>query len=184
MLLFPPLCLHCQEPCEQDLCVGCSATLVLLESEGKTIHAALPQRGAASTLLAALRSGETRLATPLAGFLVTQLEALHWPFPEVLVPLPRQWPEAFSSTLDASFLLAQGVASLLRCPVLRLLKRHLSHPLSPLFSSKCPPLLAERRILVVADQFDEAVLKSAQRALEEVGAHSVRVLAFVKAGEG
>ena len=80
--------------------------------------------GPAQTLVKRLKYGGVRyLSSGMSAYLYTQWEALKWPLPDVLVPVPSPWLRRFSRGYNHSFLLAEGLSRLLQVPVVEALSR-------------------------------------------------------------
>lgn len=139
-LLFPPLCLHCQEVSTTLFCVGCAASFELIDphtrcpycfkenggrapclecKEKKRWHvpvaSALDFQGPVETLIKRLKFGSMPyLAKTAAAFMQVQYEHMGWEMPDLIVPVPhRLW---FQGTNTAT-LLAKAFAKTLDLPV-------------------------------------------------------------------
>jgi ComF family protein len=147
-LVYPPLCLHCEEKTGGLLCATCSELLTLLSSEGRCRGcftlleeknkcpqcdqkvacfkraAALDYFGPAATLVQRLKfANRPHLAKDLAAFMVVQLFRLGWPTPDLLIPVPQPFTRFLVRGYNQSELLAKEMGQLLNREVKNLLKR-------------------------------------------------------------
>lgn len=145
-IVFPSLCLHCQEwiPGKRThFCSVCKHLLHLLEPdlrcltcfvplEGGTycarcrerpppfrrLGAAFDYTGPAATLIHHLKSGQAPyLARDLAAFMVVQLTRFRWPWPDLLVPVPLSFTHFLKRGYNQSRLLADEMGKLMNLPV-------------------------------------------------------------------
>lgn len=153
-LVFPPLCLHCDQAVSDEklLCPDCVSLLQLLPQEGRCYQCfidgleigqerchtcqqtSLPWKraaavwdylGPAATLVKRLKyGGQQHLAAAAAAFMVTQLVTLEWPTPDAIIPVPIPWLKSLSRGYNQSELLANEMGKLLQVPVVKALKRY------------------------------------------------------------
>ena len=200
--LFPNFCLHCRQPAQHRLCEGCLATIQLLDTEERCpqcfshkcetcrtqpppgrLAATLPAGGAPTTLRNELGWGYTRLGPPLAGFMAHQLEALHWPTPDILIPMPILWPYRLINDYQCPLLLAQSLSKLLSRPYLRAIKRRLDHPATPNFKLTHPTPLRDQTLLLLTDTYDKSLLLAALHTLQQALPRKIFALALTKTSE-
>ncbi len=152
-LLCPSACVHCKQEAEAPLCNACFQELELLDPEGRCVKcfheinqlqgvcptcrqksspirrlaACFEGLGAAGSFLAEYKTyGRIELARDIAAFMVLQLERLHWPTPDILVPIPLHWTRRFIRGFNQSEEIAKALSSMLSIPMQRLLKRQSS----------------------------------------------------------
>ena len=131
-LIFPPVCIHCEEETEHrkyPLCRHCLTLLELIRPEHRCpicfqvlkIHHSCDYSiqksmtfdilSPAATLLYYLKKKHCLgLAPSLAGFMVLQLIQLRWPLPEVVIPLPQAFSQWMGKQDAPNTLLAQALA--------------------------------------------------------------------------
>ena len=143
-LLFPPLCLSCEEPMHSPdhlFCDLCSSLLELIDPTLRCprcfsldysplkrkcarcshirhpfsgIAAAFEYTGPAAALVKKMKyGGLSYLAKTFAACLITQLDQLNWPSPDIIVPVPSSLDRKFQRGFNQSALLAREVALLL-----------------------------------------------------------------------
>jgi predicted amidophosphoribosyltransferase len=140
-VLYPPLCLHCDNTLEENRSLFCSSCLELLspiEPDGrcpicfaeetlcarcikrpiviKRSAAACSPLGPARTLAAYLDKGNTRYAAAAAGLMALQFAALNWPLPDLIVPFPSSLWTRCKKGSAISVVLAKEMARLLDRP--------------------------------------------------------------------
>lgn len=136
--VYPSQCLHCKEGTEgQILCVGCLTLLDFLppshfDQRAHKIHkietaSAFERRGPATDMVRDFRShGGRGLAKTMAAFMVVQWGHLHWPLPDLIVPVAQSLVHCLVRGFSTSLLLSEEVGALLNRPVKRLLKRRIA----------------------------------------------------------
>jgi ComF family protein len=67
--------------------------------------------------------GQPYLAKGAAAYLVLQLDALEWPLPDVIVPVPISFFRRFDRGYNQSLLLAQALGALIDRPIADVLHR-------------------------------------------------------------
>lgn len=152
-LLFPAHCLHCQvplPPSHPHLCPVCASQLEFIDPEGRCArcfnvrgslaHGCRPCRsfpslflrqasvfdyqGPASSLIKQFKYGnKPYLAKGLAAYLCVQFDALKWPMPDGLIPVPLSFSHRMQRGYNQSALLAEELGRLLGVPVWHALKR-------------------------------------------------------------
>lgn len=148
-LLFPPLCLHCQEDTGcvwKSFCAHCQEFFALLspvercsrcffpleECSGHRtgefpftrVAAACEYWGPPATLVRALKyQRRPYLAKDAAALLVVQLLTLEWPIPDLIVPVPQAFTRTLLRGYNQSGLIAQEMGKLLNVPIAQPLKR-------------------------------------------------------------
>lgn len=151
-LIFPPLCLHCEELLEgsrRTLCENCVELLTLIDSscrceacftpvEGAPIclecrnkaramtrvGAALEYEGPAKTLVHHIKfHHRVDLCRGAAAFMAVQIMHLDWPTPDLIVPIPQSFTHWLKRGYNQSLLLSNEIGKLLERPVVSLLKR-------------------------------------------------------------
>lgn len=152
-LVYPPLCLHCNEclPVGQNhFCMACMEEFSLIEPRNRCplcfaesemaklsacldcrrrppvltrIAAACDQTGSVQTLLTQLRNGSPYLAKGAGALMAAQLLQLNWPLPDLLVPVPIPFTRWFERGYNQSRLLADQVGKIIDRPVKEILKR-------------------------------------------------------------
>ncbi len=147
-LIYPPLCIHCEQTLEKKrslLCATCLELLISLTNEGRclTCFAELEGRcercrkrsvvirrqaavcqsiGPAQTLISRLEKGELGLVQHIASLMLLQWTTLGWPVPDFIVPLPIPWWNRCQLGGDIHAFLARQLAQALNVPVFTLLK--------------------------------------------------------------
>jgi competence protein ComFC len=148
-LLYPPLCLHCQErlPDVPPLfCPSCRTQLSLIPAEGRCRIcfceqeggpcprcsrrptplccqlAAIESMGAAATLLRALLQGREEAIPAAAALMAYQWLEQKLPLPDLLIPLPLSKWRRYQLGFDVNYALARSVGALLSAPVASVLK--------------------------------------------------------------
>ncbi len=146
-ILYPPLCLHCENTLEENRSLFCSACLELLSpiepddrcpicfAEDmpckrcikrpiviKRSAIACSPLGPARTLASYLDKGNTRFAPAAAGLMALQFAALDWPLPDLIVPLPPSLWTRCKKGSAISVLLAKEIARLLDRPYASVLR--------------------------------------------------------------
>lgn len=148
-LIFPPLCLHCDEVLEKSthlFCKGCAGFFELIDPSNRCIYcftendvrrpcpecirkrrwhvkiaSALDYLGAASSLVKKLKYGSMPyLAKTGAAFMIAQFSRLGWPVPDLIIPVPRR--HLFQGTNHAH-LLANCLSKNLQVECRTLIKR-------------------------------------------------------------
>ncbi len=150
-LIFPPSCIHCNEPLadiHRVMCDACSHLLDLLDPSVRCLHcfglaeedecgectdkpvpwhgaaAAFDYLGPAASLIKTLKyRNRPYLAKPAAAFLAAQFTRLNWPTPHMLVPVPMPWLRQMSRGYNQANLLATELTQFLQIPVVNALKR-------------------------------------------------------------
>jgi len=140
-ILFPPLCLHCEERLEKDrtlFCTACLEQLIPIDPEGrcricfaednpcqrcmtrtvviKRQAAACSDFGSARTLAAYLEKGNTQFLSAAASLMLLQFSHLEWPLPDLIIPLPGSLWERCKKGKSMNALLVQELTRLLNCP--------------------------------------------------------------------
>lgn len=143
-LLYPPLCLHCQEKLPHIpplFCSSCLTQLSLIPLEGRCRIcfceqeggpcprcsrrpsplycqlAAIEPMGAAATLLRALLQGRGEAIPAAAALMAYQWLEQKLPLPDLLIPLPLSKWRRYQLGFDVNHALARSVGSLLSTPV-------------------------------------------------------------------
>lgn len=134
--IFPSLCLHCREGTEgQVLCRSCLTLLDLLPyaaEDVKNKHAmeaasAFERRGPAADLVRHFRGyASPGLAKTMAAFMVIQWDHLHWPVPDLIVPVAQSLVHRLVRGHSTSLMLSVEIGALLQRPVKQLLKRRIA----------------------------------------------------------
>lgn len=124
-LLYPPLCLSCEDALhDQDrlLCDHCSSLLELVDPSNTEclpfsgVESAFEYLGPAAAMVKKLKyGGLAYLAKPLAAFLVTQWTNLDWPVPDIVIPVPVSWDRKMQRGYNQSALIGQEFAALMKC---------------------------------------------------------------------
>lgn len=150
-LVYPPSCLHCDEPLSDPMrvmCDGCSNLLDLLDPSTRCYHcfglapeneceeciskpvpwhgvaAVFEYIGPAASLVKTLKyRNQPFLAKAAAAFLAAQITRLHWPLPQVIVPVPMPWLRKMTRGYNQAELIANELAIFLQRPVVQALKR-------------------------------------------------------------
>lgn len=192
-------CLHCEEPSKWKLlCPTCAELLELITPPPDPhikIHAALEMIGPANSLIRLLRSDAfPYLSKSLAGFIVAQHHQLHWPLPDLIVPVPMQPLRRLIHRYNPAELLAQEVARIFKVPTIKALHKRLGRLpqriLPPEKRYQMPKShitirkgVDKKRILLVDDYLKTGTtLKVCSRRLIEAGALDVHALAACKEG--
>ena len=202
-LIFPPVCMHCEEVTKSSkhpLCVRCLESLEkperipLEEMMGlKGISAPFVYFGAVQTLLFQFKEGSTLyLAKGLAGWMALDILKRNWPKPDFLIPIPQTFIRRFTLGCHPSLLLAQELGKILDVPVLPILKRRWGKPLqsqlsleerrevSPgiFFLSKVPDI--ERKTIFLVDDMivTGGTLRAAYLSLKEEFPNAVFAAVF------
>jgi competence protein ComFC len=140
-ILFPPLCLHCEERLEKKralFCTVCLEQLAPIDQEGrcricfaeedpcqrcitrtvviKRQAAACSNFGSARTLAAYLEKGNAEFLPAAASLMLLQFFHLQWPLPDLIIPLPGSLWERCKKGKSMNALLVQEMARLLQCP--------------------------------------------------------------------
>ena len=133
-ILFPALCLHCNEPIEQKKHLFCSGCLPYFELYQPHIRfslgdlnvpvaAALEYIGPTQTFVNKLNTGQSPyLAKTAAAFMTTQLCQLGWEF-DGIVPVARSRVRVLLRGIDHTREMAQELSKNLSCPVFPVLRR-------------------------------------------------------------
>ena len=139
-ILYPPLCLHCEEHLEKDrtlFCTVCLEQMAPIDPEGrcricfaeehpcqrcmartvaiKRQAAACSYFGSARTLAAYLKKGNTQFLSAAASLMLLQFSHLEWPLPDLIVPIPGSLWERCKKGKNINTLLAKEMARLLDC---------------------------------------------------------------------
>jgi len=141
--LFPPLCLSCEELVDSSnllLCNHCASQLELIEPVSRCpkcfsserykcsycartrhpfsgIAASFEYVGPAATLIKKMKyGGLSYLAKTFAACLVTQMERLDWPTPDVIVPVPISFDRKLQRGFNQSVLIAEALSLLINVP--------------------------------------------------------------------
>lgn len=131
-LIFPPICIHCDEETENrkfPLCKNCLHLLELADPHErcplcfqilKMNHrcdlsirkaAAFEALAPATTILHYFQKKHAPgFAPAMASFMVLQLIELGWPLPEIVIPLPRSFFRTIGREYDPNKLLAEATA--------------------------------------------------------------------------
>lgn len=145
-IVYPPLCLHCFTCLEKEgfFCPSCQTILTLIETKGRCSvcfsedllgaakvcgacqknpsfishrAAALDYEGPAASLVKHFKyGGQTYLAEGAAAYLATQLIALEWPFPDLIIPVPISLSRHWMRGYNQSALLAKELSKILQRP--------------------------------------------------------------------
>ncbi len=151
--VYPSKCLHCRALLSPEpivLCHDCSSSLELINPEERCprcfhflsdegelcqicikypslyagIASCFEYEGPAGTLIRQLKYyNQSYLAQGMGAFLVAQWERLHWPIPDVIVPVPISFLRWMERKYNQSDLLAQEMSRFLRCPTKNVLRR-------------------------------------------------------------
>jgi len=126
--IFPPFCLHCDEPVQlsQPLCTSCVQLLTFLPPVDPPVDllVTFEGQGPAWTLIKALKSGKAPdLAKGLAGYMALHYLKSNLPLPDFIVPVPQSLYRSLKIGYNPSLLLAQFLGKTLDRPVVQLLKR-------------------------------------------------------------
>ena len=114
--LFPPFCLCCRQPVEEDrsiLCKNCFRELQLIDPLS---HSNSPDLEGISSCFddgPVVRSLITGPASLIAPFMVLQWNALGWPLPDFVVPTPGDWFSRGSDRWEMRQQIAHAVAAIL-----------------------------------------------------------------------
>jgi competence protein ComFC len=191
-ILYPPLCLHCENSLEEKrslFCTLCLEQLSLIEPQDRCrscfgddlpcqrcMHrpvfikrqaAACSAFGPAQTLRSYLEKGHTPFLSAAASLMALQFTALDWPFPDLIVPLPATlWSRCTKGT-PISHLLAKQLSSFLQRP----------------YAAKKKQDVCDKRVLVVALDLEDDHFRSAAEGLLEGFASEVYGLAFADQSE-
>ncbi|MBA2368701.1 MAG: ComF family protein [Candidatus Protochlamydia sp.] len=152
-MFFPAMCFHCQAvlpPSHPHLCPLCASLLEPIDPKGRCTRcfnlrlnishrckgcrsspslflrqaSVFDYQGPASSLIKQFKYGnKPYLSKGLGAYLCLQLEALKWPIPDVLVPVPLSLYHHLQRGYNQSSLLAEELGRLLGIPVLHALKR-------------------------------------------------------------
>lgn len=151
-LLYPPLCLHCQNTSPAGfLCPTCLTQLDFIDPEGRCLYCfgvdlerkkgiclecrkggALLDRclavfdfyGPAATLVKQLKySGQVHLAKGMAAFMVAQLMRLQIDLPDVVIPVPMPLIRRLDRGFNQSVLVGKSFAEMIQRPYLDCLQR-------------------------------------------------------------
>lgn len=152
-LVFPPVCLHCQELMDfqsKALCEGCATLIELCDPRGRCrscfaltaplkcglcdecqscgtylsgVAAALDGVGPGGSIARDLRAGHFERVKGGAGFLVAQFSLLGWPTPDLVTSVPQPFVRRWKRSGQVSKLLAIQVARLIGSPYRPLLRR-------------------------------------------------------------
>ncbi len=124
--IFPSFCLNCGESTPKLLCEGCKEHLALAEPNEGWRAGAFEYIGPAKALLDEFSAGHRpTLAPALAGYMALQMDALKWPIPDLIVPVPQGWMRLFDRTYNPAEALAKELGKIWKTPVENLLKRRL-----------------------------------------------------------
>jgi competence protein ComFC len=174
-ILYPPLCLHCDNTLERKKELFCEACLELLspiDPEGRcltcfaeelpcllcTQRPALLKRaasashrfGPASTLSSYLQKGQTLFVPAAASLMALQFCALDWPMPDVIVPLPLSLWSRCKRGGDTHALLAKQIA--------HTFKTDYAHPLRAIGDKSHFLKTAEWRAFAILRERQEKIL--------------------------
>ncbi len=148
-IVFPPLCLHCEERLDKGgrlICKACASFFELIDPEtrcpycftenggsapccecvekrrwGLQVGAALEYFGPVATFVKKMkRGGMPYLAKTGGAFLFGQFQTLGWPMPDLLIPIPRR---SWLQGTNHATLLALSLGKLLGVPVREWVKR-------------------------------------------------------------
>ncbi len=152
-LVYPPRCIHCQNPAVdegRDLCQACSSLISLIDPANRCQHcvkeidpgkrlcadcsrspnlltavaSACDYEGPMISLICALKYGnQPRLAKSIAALMAAQLLSLDWPLPDMIVPVPISWMRRLDRGYNQCELLAEELSLFLDRPVATPLRR-------------------------------------------------------------
>lgn len=151
-LVYPPLCLHCEEWISGKrflLCPICRELLSLLDADKRCLHcfscleqgyfcqkcrekaspltrvaAAFDYQGPAATLIHHLKfANAPYLAKEIAAFMMVQFSRLDWPLPDYIIPVPLSFTHFLKRGYNQSQLIAQEIGHLLDRPIVNCLKK-------------------------------------------------------------
>jgi competence protein ComFC len=115
-----PLCFSSHYCPLQNICAHCD---YLFPSVNR-MAASFDYEGPASTLIRKLKYGDApHLAEGLGAMMVTQLFALNWPIPDVIVPVPISLARWIERGYNQSQLLSDSIGHLVNVPVVNALGR-------------------------------------------------------------
>ena len=198
-LIYPPLCLHCQDKTESLqtlLCSHCLEYVTLIDThskpssstcEGEAWHQATCEPlGPAVALFRQSHRGDQACIRAIASLMVMQWATLGWTLPDGIVPLPTHlWPY-LSKAKNITLLIAQEIAKMIGVPLFRNLKKQIhwqyfrdpkeEHPCSLTRSNK---EIAGKKILLVSLSIDPSTLKEASGLLLEGFPSEIHSLSFM-----
>lgn len=168
-LIFPPVCIHCEEETERSkypLCRACLGILELADPSDrcpicfKLLHAhhncrhsfrsaaVFERRGPAPTLLSYFKNKHALgFGRAMASFMVTQLDRLRWPFPDVVTSIPPSFLRSLGQSYQPNRLLAQHMAQLCNIEIFKGLKCGFDGA----FYWRDQHQIADKRVLVIDD---------------------------------
>ncbi len=156
--IFPPVCVHCDEPTKSakfPLCPTCFASLEKInpsdrcskcfseKEEGaffcrkcqkyplglQGVAAVFEYVGACVSLFKEWKTcHRPALAKGLAAFMALQLAELNWPVFDLIIPIPQTFLRRLSLGFNPSLLLAQELGKLIGVPVHSCLKKKMGYP--------------------------------------------------------
>lgn len=206
-IIYPPLCLHCDAPLEEKRTLFCSPCLELLtpiEPQGrcricfeevesckrcatrpiviKRQAACCHGFGPANALASRLKTGNPQFVQAAASLMALQWAALEWPLPDLVVCLPSAfWAKSGDVWLakEMARTLCQSYSSALKVAFDR--RAFLEKgAFTTRFVLKRDVI--DKRILLIAVDLNDAILRQAGEALQAGFAREVYALAFVEGG--
>jgi len=152
--------------------------------------------GPARTLVTRLKYGGVRyLSHGMSAYLYAQINALEWPRPDVIVPVPSPWLRRLRRGYNQSFLLAEGLGRLFNVPTVEALYRRQGDlPQAGLdqeqrqqlqrhsFRLKRKPVMADKCVLLIDDVCTTgSTLRACADALLEGYPQELYVMVFARA---
>lgn len=170
-ILFPPVCIHCQEKTEAPkypLCAHCLELLELKEKGGVCGAFSMAQTceatGPAGTLRYHLEKKNCPgLAAVMGAYMVAQLVKLNWPLPEVIIPMPLSFFQFLRCGYHPNLLLAKSVAKLCEAEVASCLHQGFNEAIS----WKRQENLSEKKVLLIGSHYEEKQIRRCLRKLLE-----------------
>lgn len=197
-LIYPPLCLHCQDKTESLralFCPRCLEYLTLIDISSKSSSSCSGEQwhqatcepfGPALSLFKHSQRRSPACIKAIASLMVMRWVALDWTLPDIIVPLPTHlWP-FFSKSRDVTLQIAQECVRMIGAPVLTLLKKQINwnyfkdpqeeHPSSLIRSGQG---IADHKILLISLTMDPSTLKEASALLLEGFPSQIHSLSFL-----
>lgn len=117
-------CINCFQITHQDHKVCCQQCLKQKKYLFNGVAAALDYQGPAAAIVKKIKYGnQPYLAEGAAALMMTQLDRLEWPTPDVIIPVPLSFTHWIERGYNQSELLANELGKWLNKPVVNALKR-------------------------------------------------------------
>ena len=197
-LIFPPVCIHCEEETVNNkypLCKNCVQLLELADPDErcpicfqilKTNHrcdlsirkaAAFEALAPATTIFHYFQKKHAPgFAPAMASFMVIQLIELGWPLPETVIPLPCSFFQRIGREYEPNKLLAESVAMICGAEMLDCLKSGFDGG----FHWKQEKTIADKHVVVVDDgSSGKKIFLRADQCLREGFPKSLKYISFV-----